>query len=94
MSNQDAEQYATILCSAVADDEPILQGNKIMNIEKTRFYLSDGEISVWVEQEAIHIKAIDKSGDPVEITKDRALELAEALKQLAATIADCKLKRK
>jgi hypothetical protein len=57
-----------------------------MSIENTKFSLCDDEIRVWVEQEAIHIKAVDKSGDPVEITKSRALELAEALKRLAATI--------
>jgi hypothetical protein len=59
-----------------------------MNAGTKSFSLSDGEISIWVEQEAIHIKAIDKTGDPVEITKSIALELAKALERLAATITD------
>lgn len=45
--------------------------------------LSDGEIKVWIEQEVIHIKAIDTFGDPVELTKERALELADVLRRLA-----------
>ena len=33
------------------------------------FELMDGEARVWIEQEAIHIKAIEApSGDPVELT--------------------------
>jgi hypothetical protein len=58
-------------------------------MEKGNAYdLSDGELRVWIEQEAIHIKAIDKFGDPVGLTKEKALELAEVLKRLAGKIVD------
>jgi hypothetical protein len=58
-------------------------------MEPKNFYnLSEGEISVSLEQEAIHIKAIDKFGDPVELTKKKALELSNILKQLAENISE------
>lgn len=59
-----------------------------MNKHATSFEFSDGEIVIRLEQGAVHIKAVDKSGDPVELTKEEALEVAEALKNLAAEIAD------
>jgi len=55
---------------------------------QTEYSLSDGEVRVWIEQEAIHIKAAYGPNDPAELTKDQALELSEALKRLAAQIAD------
>lgn len=58
-----------------------------MENDKNCYSLSEGEIKVWVEQEAIHIKAVS-SGDPAEITKEQALELAAAIKRLADTIVD------
>lgn len=59
-----------------------------MDNQKAKFVLSDGEVKVRLEQEAIHIKACDKFGDPIELTKKEALELAETLKHLAAQIVD------
>jgi len=56
------------------------------NEQKTDFQLPGGEIKVSLHQEAIHIKAIDPFGDPVELTKKEALELAKILRQLAAQI--------
>jgi hypothetical protein len=55
---------------------------------KTTFEWSDGDVRIHLEQEAIHIKANDKFGDPVELTKETALELSESLKELAAQIVD------
>jgi hypothetical protein len=58
-----------------------------MENNKNNYYETcDGTVSFWIEQEAIHIKAVDKFGDPVELTKERALELADNLKRLASTI--------
>jgi hypothetical protein len=59
-----------------------------MNDGKSYYCISEGEVKVWVEQEAIHIKALSGGTDPAEITKEQALELAEAIKRLASTIAD------
>ncbi|HEV2609858.1 MAG TPA: hypothetical protein VGU61_06290 [Noviherbaspirillum sp.] len=40
------------------------------------------EFRMWVEDEAsIHIKAVTKYGDPVELTFDEAEEIANALLQ-------------
>jgi hypothetical protein len=48
------------------------------------FELMDGDIRVWIEQEAVHIKAIEQiSGDPVELTSAMARRLADALNRLA-----------
>jgi len=50
--------------------------------------LFDGEIRIGIEQETIHLKAIDSHGDPVELTSSMAVELAELLLKLAAQIND------
>lgn len=48
------------------------------------FELLNGDIRVWIEQEAIHLRASDgKSGDPVELTTANARTLAAKLIQLA-----------
>lgn len=58
-----------------------------MDINKNdHFSLSDGEVEIWLEQEAVHIRAVAQFGDPVELTSATALKLAEILKQLAAEI--------
>jgi hypothetical protein len=54
--------------------------------KQDHYSFSDGEVEVWLEQEAIHMRAIDKFGDPVELTSASALKLAETLKQLATEI--------
>jgi hypothetical protein len=59
-----------------------------MEDENDCYSLSDGEVTVWIEQEAIHIKAISRGSDPAELTKEQALELAAILKRLADKIAD------
>jgi hypothetical protein len=59
-----------------------------MDKNKMHYSLSDGEVRVWVEQEAIHIKAASGGSDPAELTKEQALELADALKRLVSAITD------
>lgn len=44
---------------------------------------AEGEVTVRIEQDAIHLKAITSHGDPVELTSDEARELAAALLELA-----------
>ncbi len=34
---------------------------------------------LWVDQECVHLKAVDPHGDPVELTKFEAVKLANAL---------------
>jgi len=48
-----------------------------------KFYLSDDEhLKVWVEQDtSIHLKAVTKWGDPVELTANDARQLAKVLLQ-------------
>lgn len=59
------------------------------NNETEYFELDDGEIRIWIEQQAcICIKAITKSGDPVEITGDQARDLAEILLKFSDKIDD------
>jgi hypothetical protein len=51
------------------------------------FESSDGAIRIWIEQgTSIQVKAITKTDDPVEISADEALEIAEVLKQFASRI--------
>jgi|GEM_PF-3623599 len=55
-----------------------------------RFEIGE-EVAVWVEQETIHIKAIAKPSDPVELTAMAALQLAKALTRLATrTSSSCR----
>ncbi len=48
--------------------------------------LCGGDLSVWIEQEAIHIKSVDKYGDPVELSESEARFLAAQLLRLADKI--------
>ena len=43
------------------------------------FELSGGEVRLWIEQESIHLRVTEAHGDPVELTKEEAVKLAEAL---------------
>ncbi|ROL69355.1 hypothetical protein BK634_16535 [Pseudomonas chlororaphis] len=53
------------------------------------FESSDGAVRLWIEQgSAIHLKAISPHNDPVELTAEQALELAQALQRLASRLAD------
>ena len=48
--------------------------------------VSDGDVRLWIEQESLHLRAADSFGDPVELTKEEAIRLAEALVSFAATV--------
>ncbi|KKI35053.1 hypothetical protein VI03_30515 [Burkholderia vietnamiensis] len=51
------------------------------------FETSDGAVRIWIEQgSSIHIKAVTKENDPVELSESEALEIAEVLKQFASRI--------
>jgi hypothetical protein len=53
-----------------------------MEQEKKKVYMV-GEAYLWLEQKSsIHIKAVSKFGDPIELTGDEALELAKILQEL------------
>ena len=46
-----------------------------------------GDVRVWVEQETIHLIAIDRPyGDPVELTAKMAMKLSSVLADLARRI--------
>jgi hypothetical protein len=48
---------------------------------------TDGEAYCWCEQgSSVMLKAVTKSGDPIELTKDEAIELANALLAYARNI--------
>jgi len=50
---------------------------------------SDGEVVVWIEQNAsIHIKVVDRHGDPVELTEHEADELGKALIAMAQELRE------
>jgi hypothetical protein len=62
-----------------------------MSIDSTTDYFesSDGDVRVWIEQgSAIHIKAISEHNDPVELTAEQALELAQVLQRLARRLSE------
>ena len=49
--------------------------------------ISSGEVVLWIEQgTSIHIKAITREGDPVELSEEEARELAAALTEMAAAL--------
>jgi hypothetical protein len=51
------------------------------------FELSNGDISMWIEQEAsIHLRASTKYGDPVELSSEEARELAKKLMEFAQDV--------
>jgi hypothetical protein len=46
-----------------------------------------GRVYLWLEQKSsIHLKAVLAFGDPLELTHEKALELAEVLEKLAAEL--------
>ena len=62
-----------------------------MSIDRTTDYFesSEGDVRLWIEQgSAIHLKAISPHNDPVELTAEQAVELAQALQRLAGRLAD------
>jgi hypothetical protein len=64
-------------------------GNIKANHDRSAFELFGGDVRVWIEQEAIHMKAVDRrSRDPVELTEAMARELAAVLLEMAARLDD------
>ena len=53
-----------------------------------KFVVSEGEVYVFIEQEEMYIKAVTSYGDPVELRKEDAVKLAEALLEMARQIDD------
>ncbi len=53
---------------------------------KDVFEFEGGEIRVWIEQEAIHLRACNKHQDPIELSSDTARQLGDKLKELADSI--------
>ena len=55
--------------------------------DETVYRLSDGDISLWVDNETtVHIKSITKFGDPVELTDEEVNDLIEILSKLLKRI--------
>ena len=55
--------------------------------EAQAFKISDGDAYCWLEQQSsVMLKAVTKQGDPVELTKSEAIELAHALLRAAERI--------
>jgi hypothetical protein len=51
------------------------------------FSLMDGSVSAWIDQGAIHLKAVESLyGDPVELTGEMAIQLASALREMVADV--------
>lgn len=55
-------------------------------MSKNFIQLSNGEVCAWIEQGAVHIKAINSYGDPIELTRKEVRDLAEALLQFCMVI--------
>jgi hypothetical protein len=51
------------------------------------FETEDSDVCIWIEQgSSIQIKAITKTNDPVELSAETALEIAEVLRKFASRI--------
>ncbi|MDR0481299.1 MAG: hypothetical protein LBG66_05375 [Gallionellaceae bacterium] len=51
------------------------------------FETGDGAVRIWIEQgTSIHIKVVTEKNDPVELSEDEALEIAETLRRFAGRI--------
>jgi hypothetical protein len=56
-----------------------------MEAERNVYEFEGGEVSIRIEQEAIHLKAISGT-DTVELTEKSALEIAECLQKLVRSL--------
>lgn len=57
-----------------------------MNPSQKEKVVIEGEIALWIDQGAIHLKLMSKTADPIELTSDNARRLAEVLLSFVATI--------
>jgi hypothetical protein len=63
-------------------------GYKVVH-DRPVFQLLDGDVSVWIDQEEIYMKAVDRrSRDPVELTPSEARQLAAVLLEMADRLDD------
>jgi hypothetical protein len=44
--------------------------------------IAHGDVRAWVEQEAVHLKAADQYGDPVELNAEELKSLIDELSRL------------
>jgi hypothetical protein len=57
------------------------------NSDPKTFRLCEGDVYGWVEQDSsVMLKAVTKYGDPVELEKQEAIKLAQALLKAAERI--------
>lgn len=51
------------------------------------YSLMDGSVRVWIDQGAIHLKAAESPhSDPVELTGEMAIQLANTLREMTADL--------
>jgi hypothetical protein len=48
--------------------------------------MCDGDFRAWIDQGAIHMKAVDRHGDPIEVSREEIRLLAQELLKLADEI--------
>lgn len=58
-----------------------------MQESEMEIVLSDGDVRVWIEQETVHVKAVTRLGDPVELSDEETRQLAEALREFYVKIS-------
>jgi hypothetical protein len=52
-----------------------------------KIFLADSRLCAWVEQESsVHIKAVTKEGDPVELSDEEVRELENFLRRYLASL--------
>lgn len=55
--------------------------------QQNYFETSGGAVRIWIEQgSSIHMKVVTRENDPVELSEDEAIEVAEVLKRFANKI--------
>jgi hypothetical protein len=64
---------------------PLLENEAVESENKDEVVI-EGQVAVWIDQGAIHLKLLSNSMDPIELTEDGAKRLADTLRNLAAEI--------
>ncbi|MGH8191214.1 MAG: hypothetical protein ACREP2_07180, partial [Rhodanobacteraceae bacterium] len=70
---------------------PEVGGRRMSKAESNEdsFEMANGDIRAWIEQGASFcLRMVEKSGDPVEMTKQELLQLIEALQKLAGQMVE------
>ncbi len=55
-----------------------------MTVQPTVYEIAGGDVVLWSIDGTIHIKAVTKHNDPVELTEDETIELSKLLARLAS----------